>query len=175
MWANCLSLLRVALLPFLLYSLWRDGDSTSWPTLGLLLLAGVTDAADGYVARCFGQVSTLGKVLDPVADKLMLGSLGVALVCWRDFPAWLVVLLLIRDAAILLAGLLLWRARGLVIPASRLGKYTTVCMVLAVLSYLAPVPAPVGQIWVYGAAALIIASSIGYARILYHTYERRSP
>jgi CDP-diacylglycerol--glycerol-3-phosphate 3-phosphatidyltransferase len=175
MWANSLSLLRIALLPFLLYSLWRDGDSSSWPTLGLLLLAGATDAADGYVARRLGQTSELGKVLDPVADKLLLGSLGVALVCWRGFPAWLAALLIARDAAILLAGLLLWRSRGLVIPASRLGKCTTACMVLAVLSYVAPAPASLREALVWAAAALILASSIGYVRLLYNVYERRSP
>ncbi len=175
MWANSLSLLRIALLPFLLYSLWRDGDSTSWPTLGLLLLAGATDAADGYVARRLGQISTLGRILDPVADKLLLGRLGVALVCWRGFPAWLVALLVIRDVAILLAGLLLLRTRGLVISASRLGKYTTACMVLAVLSYVAPAPALVRKTFVWAAAGLILASSIGYARLLYNIHERRSP
>jgi CDP-diacylglycerol--glycerol-3-phosphate 3-phosphatidyltransferase len=163
--ANLLSALRLALIPFLLLSLWRDGQDLSWTTLGLGLLAGLSDVADGYVARRWGQVSTLGQILDPVADKLLLGSLGLALACWRDFPLWLVLLLLARDLAILAAGLYLWQRQHLVIPASRLGKYTTLCMGLAAFSYALPAPAALRQVLVGGAALLILASSAGYLKL----------
>lgn len=168
--ANLLSALRIALIPFLLHSLWRDGQALSWTTLGLGLLAGLSDVADGYVARRWGQVSTTGQILDPVADKLMLASLGLGLVCWRGFPLWLVLLLLARDLVILGVGLYLWRRRHLVIPASRLGKYTTLCMGLAVFSYVLPAPAAARLVLVGGAALLILASSAGYWRLLRTTY-----
>ncbi|MBI2502713.1 MAG: CDP-alcohol phosphatidyltransferase family protein [Candidatus Latescibacteria bacterium] len=170
MGANLLSALRIVLIPFLLHSLWRDGQTLSWTTLGLGLLAGFSDVADGYVARRWGQITTLGQILDPVADKLLLGSLGLGLVCWRDFPLWLVLLLLARDAVILAVGLSLLYRRGLVIPASRLGKYTTLCMGLAVLSYVLPVPAAARQVLVCAAALLVLASSAGYWHLLRKTY-----
>lgn len=170
MGANLLSALRIALIPFLVYSLWRDGQALSATTLGLLLVAGLSDVADGYVARRWGQVSTTGQILDPVADKLVLGSLGLALVCWRDFPLWLLLLLLARDAAILAVGLYLWRRRGLVIPANRLGKYTTLCMGLTVFSYVLPAQEYLRQLFTGTAALLIIASSTAYWKLLCKTY-----
>ena len=170
MGANLLSALRIFLIPFVLYGLWRDGQTLSWTTLGLVLVTGFSDVADGYVARRWGQTSALGQILDPVADKLVLASLGLGLVCWRGFPLWLVLLLLARDLVILAVGLCLWKRRNLVIPASRLGKYTTVSMGLLVLCYVLPVPAIVGQVLVYLAALLIFASSAGYWKLLRTTY-----
>lgn len=168
--ANLLSALRVLLIPLVLYGLSRDGQTLSASTLSLILVMGASDIVDGYVARRWGQSSALGQILDPVADKLVLGSLGLGLVCWWGFPLWLVLLLLARDVVILAGGLYLWRRRGLVIPANRLGKYTTLCMGLAVLSYVLPVPAAVGQGLVYIAALLILASSAAYWKLLRTTY-----
>lgn len=168
--ANLLSALRVLLIPFVLYGLSRDGQSLSAGTFGLILVMGLSDIVDGYVARRWGQPSRVGQVIDPVADKIVLASVGLGLVCWRGFPLWLVALLLLRDLVILAVGLYLWRRRGLVIPANRLGKYTTVCMGLAVLAYVLPVPALVGQVLVGAAALLIAASSFGYWKLLRTTY-----
>lgn len=170
MGANLLSALRVLLIPFVLYGLWRDGQTLSWTTLGLVLMAGLSDVADGYVARRWGQVSTAGQILDPVADKLVLASLGLGLVCWRGFPLWLVLLLLARDLVILAVGLYLWRRHSLVIPASRLGKYTTVCMGLLVLCYVLPAPELTRQLLTGFAALLILASSAAYWKLLRTTY-----
>ena len=168
--ANLLSALRVLLIPFVLYGLSRDGQTLSATTLGLILVMGASDIVDGYVARRWGQPSAVGQILDPVADKIVLASVGVGLVLWRGFPLWLVLLLLLRDLVILAVGLSLWYRRGLVIPANRLGKYTTVCMGLAVLAYVFPIPAAVGQALAYTAALLILASSAGYWKLLRTTY-----
>lgn len=169
MGANLLSASRVALIPFLLYSLWRDGQAFSWLSFGLLLLAAATDIGDGYVARHWGQTSNAGKILDPLADKLVLGSLGIGLVCWRGFPLWLVLLLLARDLVILAVGLYLWRRQNLVIPANRLGKHTTVCMGLLILSYVLPVPAFFRPLFAGIAFLLILASSFSYWQLLRQT------
>ena len=169
MGANLLSASRVFLIPFLLYSLRRDGQAFSWPTFGLLLLAAATDIADGYVARRWGQISNAGKILDPLADKLVLGSLGLGLVCWRGFPLWLVLLLIARDLVILVVGLYLWKRRNLVIPANRLGKHTTVCMGLLILSYVLPVPELFRQLLTGAAVLLILASSLSYGQLLRQT------
>lgn len=168
--ANLLSALRVLLIPFVLDGLSREGPALSATTLALILVMGLSDIVDGYVARRWGQPSRVGQVIDPVADKIVLASVGLGLVCWRGFPLWLVSLLLLRDLVILSVGLYLWRRRSLVIPANRLGKYTTVCMGLAVLAFVLPVPALVGQVLTYLAGLLILASSAGYWNLLRTTY-----
>ncbi|MCC7263664.1 MAG: CDP-alcohol phosphatidyltransferase family protein [Candidatus Latescibacteria bacterium] len=164
--ANLLSALRVLLIPFVLQGLASEGQTPSATTLGLILVMGLSDIVDGYVARRWGQPSRVGQIIDPVADKIVLASVGVGLVLWRGFPLWLVLLLLLRDLVILSVGLYLWRRRSLVIPANRLGKYTTVCMGLSVLAYVFPVPPVMGQVLVYLAGLLILASSAGYWKLL---------
>ena len=87
---NGLSMVRVLLLPAILYLLERpDPESDRW-AVALLLVAGVTDLLDGFLARRRGSVSASGKVVDPLADKLLIGGLLIWLVIQRDFPAWLV-------------------------------------------------------------------------------------
>ncbi len=166
MLANFLSILRVIILPFLLFSLKQDGASVSPTSVALILLAAFTDLADGYVARRFHQVSQLGRILDPVADKIFLGALVAALVVWRDFPAWLFALLVTRDTGILLIGLFLLRSHKEVIPANKFGKYTTACMIAAILGHVVGMPAVARGILNGTAASLLIASSLSYASAL---------
>lgn len=99
--------------------------------LGLLMASGVTDWADGFLARKLNQISTLGSILDPIADRLYILAVVVGL-AWRDFvPWWMVVVLPLRD-------LLLWtlvpflRSRGFsALPVHYLGKAATFCLLYA--------------------------------------------
>ena len=87
MLANSFSLLRMGLVPFLLWSLHRDGSGLSSLSAALLIAAAATDWLDGVAARRLGQVSRLGRILDPLADKLLVGSLGAGQVGYdRPFP-----------------------------------------------------------------------------------------
>ncbi|NKB67036.1 MAG: hypothetical protein GKR89_08245 [Candidatus Latescibacteria bacterium] len=167
MLANILSILRVALLPAVLYGLWTDGPSTlSWTTIMLLGLAVATDMADGFVARRFGQPSRTGQIVDPLADKIFLGGLGVALVWWREFPYWLLLMLVSRDVIIVLCGFILLRTRRVVIPANMYGKITTFFASCAVLAFILPAPPPLRQLFIYSTALFIVVSSISYVVIL---------
>ena len=93
MLANILSLSRIFLSIPLLYSL-RRGDEMTVTTVSLLFIAAATDLGDGFAARRLKQVSRIGKMLDPLSDKVFLSSLLGGLVLWGDFPAWLLVCLL---------------------------------------------------------------------------------
>src|SRR5436309_428134 len=109
---NLLSFLRILLIPVFVLLIAHRGTEAG----GLLLLGAVvaTDWVDGTIARRTGQVSELGKVLDPVADRLAIAAALIALVVRKAFPLWAALLILVRDALILLAGLaLLSRARRL--------------------------------------------------------------
>ena len=107
---NLLSLVRIALIPVFVALLLHHGTEGA----GLILLGAVvaTDWVDGYIARHTGQVSNVGKILDPVADRLALTAALVAMVVRDAFPLWAAVLVIARDALILLAGVaLLFRYR----------------------------------------------------------------
>ncbi|MCY3761968.1 MAG: CDP-alcohol phosphatidyltransferase family protein [Gemmatimonadetes bacterium] len=166
---NALSALRVALVPVLLLSLRRDaetggGAGASWLSGAILIGAAATDFLDGYCARRLGFVSRTGKILDPLADKIAVGGIGLALVVWFGFPVWLIALQLVRDAAIVAVGVYLFRTRGLVLFPSPLGKGATAAMVLALACYVFGAPPGLALAAVATAAALLLASSIDYLR-----------
>ena len=164
MLANGLSVARICLAPIVIYSLYRDGQGVGRLSLALMLIAGATDLIDGWVARKLGQASRLGRILDPLADKIFIGSVCVGLVVLRAFPAWLLALQATRDLAILSAGFFLLRSRQIVVPASLLGKIATWAMALAMLAHVLSLSAPWDSLSQGVTAVLIVASAGGYAR-----------
>jgi len=163
---NALSLARIGLTPVILYCLHRDGGMASNTTIALLLIAIATDVLDGLAARALGQISRLGKVLDPLADKILAGAVGIVLVLWYGFPIWLIALQVMRDLAILGVGIFLWRSRHLVESASWLGKAATAAMGGAFLGFAVGVPATAKVVLVYTAAVILVGSSLDYIRVL---------
>lgn len=127
---NLISFLRIALIPVFV-ALIVDDDTT---LAGLLLFGGVvaTDWVDGAIARATGQVSELGKVLDPVADRLAIAAGLVALVAADAFPLWAALLILVRDVLILLAGLVLLAKRRTRIEVRYIGKVATFALMTAI-------------------------------------------
>lgn len=166
MLANALSLLRAALAPAVLVSLRHDGDGPAAATLALMLGAGATDILDGLAARRLGQVSRLGRILDPLADKAFIGAVCLGLVAWRAFPAWLLALQVARDLAIVGAGALLLRSRQVVFPASLAGKAATWVMALTMLAHVVALPASLLRGLEVVAAGLVVLSGAGYGRQL---------
>jgi len=121
--ANALTLLRLILVPVLVVLL-HQGSYTG--ALALFVFAGLTDAADGFVAKRYGQVTELGKVLDPIADKALAVALYVTLAWLGWVPFWLVVAVVARDV-IILAGALLYHylTSGLEVAPTLLSKANT--------------------------------------------------
>ncbi len=128
---NLLTLGRVLVIPFVVLFIDNRSQVRSFVAMILYLLAAVTDALDGYLARKRGQVSILGKFLDPLADKLIVMAALVMLVETDRLPAWMVVLLLARELAI--TGLRsIASSEGLVIAAGQLGKYKTALQLVGI-------------------------------------------
>lgn len=128
---NALSFARVLLIPAFVWLI-VDRDTTF---AGLVLFGVVisTDWVDGYVARRIGQVSELGKVLDPTADRLAMAAGLVALVVRDAFPLWAALLILVRDGVTLMAGLVLLLARRVRINVRFIGKLATFGLMTAVV------------------------------------------
>ena len=166
--ANLLTLSRLAAVPPL-FLLARAGHFEA--AFGVFILAGATDLADGYVAKRFSGRTAFGAVIDPVADKLLMASVLVTLASIAAIPAWLVVLILARDLAIV-TGVLALRATigAFHVAPLLLGKLCTfaqvvlACVVLAELA-LIPGLAPLVPPLIGLTAALVLASGIAYIRV----------
>ena len=157
---NLLTLSRVVFTPLIVLTVVR-GDYA--PALWLLLGVGLTDAVDGWLARRFRWTSRAGAYLDPVADKILLSGVYIALGLAGAVPWWLVGIIFGRDAAILAGAGLLFAVTGRrSFPPSVWGKASTFVQIvtaLTVLTALAIPGLPVGVIlemliWLTGAAAL---------------------
>jgi cardiolipin synthase (CMP-forming) len=127
---NALSFVRIALIPVFVWLI-LDHDTSFG---GLLLFAAVasTDWVDGAVARATGQVSELGKVLDPVADRLSIAAGLIALIVRGAFPLWAALLILVRDGMILIVGLALLAGKGARIEVRYIGKVATFCLMSSI-------------------------------------------
>ncbi|MGI8616675.1 MAG: CDP-alcohol phosphatidyltransferase family protein [Actinomycetota bacterium] len=127
---NVLSLARIVLIPVFSW-LTANERTRLW---GILLFAVVvsTDWVDGYVARRTGQVSELGRILDPVADRLAIGAGLVTFVISGIFPFWGAVLILLRDVAILLGGAVVLWGRDIRVEVRWIGKIATASLMAAI-------------------------------------------
>jgi CDP-diacylglycerol---glycerol-3-phosphate 3-phosphatidyltransferase len=132
---NLVTMGRVLFVPFVLYFMDNYSPVRSLIAASLYLIASIGDGVDGYLARSRGQVSVLGKFLDPVADKLMVTAVLVFMVALGRVPAWLVVVLVARDFAI--SGLRsIASSEGIVIAASRGGKIKTALQLVGLIMLL---------------------------------------
>ena len=164
---NLLTLLRICLAPFLVAAILESRFALSF---GLFLVAGLTDALDGALARVLKQRSQLGEYLDPVADKLLLSTLFLVLTHMGLIPARVTVLVFGRDVGILVVSAILYAAVGRreFIP-SLLGKANTLLQVSAVAAVLlyqlntASWVAEVRMLTLDGTMALTVISGLHYA------------
>ena len=121
---NLISLSRIILGPLILIILATGTSKSIVVASAVLVIAGLTDALDGYLARKRGQITRLGIVLDPVADKIFALFLLVSLVLFRDLPYWLAAVILGRDLIILTGGVILSHRAEIALPSNITGKYT---------------------------------------------------
>lgn len=134
--ANKLTLLRIFLVPvFLIFFLVEGIDYGTIDATIVFIVASITDQLDGHIARSRNQITTFGKFMDPLADKLLVTAVFVCLVQIDMIPAWAVIIILSREFAV--SGLRsIAASNGLVIAASWWGKIKTVTQMLAILLFL---------------------------------------
>jgi CDP-diacylglycerol--glycerol-3-phosphate 3-phosphatidyltransferase len=126
-----LTLLRIFFVPLVVVLLLTKGQNMDLWAVGVFLLAAATDLLDGYVARRRAQITTLGILLDPIADKLLTSAAFISLVELRLVPAWMVVIIVGREFAV--SGLrAIASAQGITLAASELGKTKMVFQVVAI-------------------------------------------
>ena len=125
--ASKITLVRVAMIPAFLVTMYLSAGAAGiwmWISLGIFILASLTDYVDGQIARKYNQVSDFGKFLDPLADKLLVIA-AMSMFCeWGTFPAWALMIVLTREFAV--SGLrMVAGPKGKVIAAGKSGKFKT--------------------------------------------------
>lgn len=175
---NALTALRIFLVPILVVVLLTRAEHHLFLGAGIFGLAVLTDYLDGYLARRRNQVTKVGILLDPLADKLLTAAAFLSLVELDAVPAWMVMIIIGRE--FLVTGLRNVAAgRGVLIPASPLGKgkmvAQVVCIFLLLLGrrYAVLQPAALVSLWVVVVLALV--SGVDYFRMFWREVFRPSP
>ncbi len=135
--ASKITLARIALIPVFmaLFQNSADNEILRWASLGVFMLASLTDFVDGHIARKYHQVTDFGKFLDPLADKLLVLSAMAIFTMWGLFPAWALMIVLTREFAV--TGLRLVAAgQGVVIAAGFSGKVKTFSTMVALCVWI---------------------------------------
>jgi CDP-diacylglycerol--glycerol-3-phosphate 3-phosphatidyltransferase len=130
-----------------------NGDALA---AAVFALAAATDGLDGYFARTRGSVTTFGKLMDPIADKLLIVAALVSLVSLDRLEAWVAMVIIAREFAVTVMRVIA-AERGIVIAASWLGKAKTVLQIAAVFALIAANPAPA---WVDALVYLAVAATL---------------
>lgn len=180
---NALTLLRIFFVPLLVAVLVQE--DTSYTVLGMVLsneavalliflAAAATDLLDGYLARRWNQITTVGMLLDPIADKLLISAALVSLVQVHRVPSWMAVLIIGREFAV--SGLRsIAASEGYTIQASELGKTKMVTQVIAIALILVsadyPQTMPAAQVALWGTMVFALASAADYARKFWHRID----
>ena len=135
-WANRITLSRLALTVLFVVALnssWHYGRTT---TLVIFLIAGLTDFIDGEIARRYRVITSFGKLMDPLVDKIMVAAAFISLVPLKAVPAWAATTVVARD--FLITGLrLMASAKGRILPAESLGKQKTSWQIITIIFFLA--------------------------------------
>jgi CDP-diacylglycerol--glycerol-3-phosphate 3-phosphatidyltransferase len=172
---NALTLLRIVAVPVLVVALLDETPDGDVIAAIVFALAALTDGLDGYIARRRKQITTFGKLMDPLADKLLVIAALISLVSLDRLAAWIAMVIIARELAV--TGLRSIAAdRGVVISASWLGKLKTALQVIAIFALIAVDPAP---LWVdlllYAAVAVTLISGADYFLGLRKRLEEAQP
>jgi CDP-diacylglycerol---glycerol-3-phosphate 3-phosphatidyltransferase len=159
---NVLTVLRIVAVPVLVVALLDETPDGDVIAAIVFALAALTDGLDGYIARRRQQVTTFGKLMDPLADKMLVIAALISLVSLDRLAAWVAMVIIARELAVTgLRGLA--AERGVVIAASWLGKVKTGLQIAAILAVIAFDPTPVwADVLLYLAVAVTVISGADY-------------
>ncbi|MBV8569566.1 MAG: CDP-diacylglycerol--glycerol-3-phosphate 3-phosphatidyltransferase [Acidobacteriaceae bacterium] len=179
---NLLTLVRIFLVPLLVAALVQQNFGIRWNgklfvandvlALILFLAAALTDLLDGYLARRWKQVTTVGTLLDPVADKLLISAALISLVEIRLLPGWLVILIISREFAV--SGLRsIAAAEGYTVKAGELGKTKMMLQVVGVAMIMISIRVPALRLYALSVMWLVVISGLASAVDYFRKFWRK--
>jgi len=164
---NTITMLRIGIIPVLFLLLLSPGPTESLIIAGIFVVAALTDVLDGYIARRYQIVTTMGKFLDPIADKLIVNTAMILMIPLGRIPAWIVAVIIIRDFTV--DGIrTIASSEGVIIQSSLLAKQKTLCQIFAVTALMIHYPFLgadahlVGIVILYVALFLTLYSGLDY-------------
>jgi CDP-diacylglycerol---glycerol-3-phosphate 3-phosphatidyltransferase len=159
---NILTVLRIMLVPVLVVALLGDTSSGDILAAVVFALASVTDFIDGYLARARGSITHFGKLMDPLADKLLIVAALISLVSLHRLEAWVAMVIITRELAVTVLRLGATQA-GVVMAASMFGKIKTCMQIAAVLVVIAVHDRPLWvSLVVYATVLITVLSGLDY-------------
>lgn len=159
---NVLTVLRILLVPVLVVALLEETPNGDLLAAGVFALASITDYADGYLARRSNLITTFGKLMDPIADKLLILAALIALVSLERVAAWVAMVILGREFLVT-ATRMAANQQGVVVAAAMWGKVKTCVQVACVFFLIAIDGSPVWlDLLVYATVAVTLASGVDY-------------
>ena len=159
---NLLTVVRILLVPVIVVALLEETPNADMLAAIVFAVAAFTDGLDGYIARSRGSITTLGKLMDPLADKLLIIAPLVSLVSLGRIAAWVAMVIITREFAVTVLRMHAIE-QGVVIPASMLGKAKTITQVVAIFAVIAFSSTPQWvDLLVYLAAVTTVISGADY-------------
>ncbi|HLA28647.1 MAG TPA: CDP-diacylglycerol--glycerol-3-phosphate 3-phosphatidyltransferase [Syntrophales bacterium] len=175
---NSITMLRVGIIPVLFFLLSDPGRMWSLIIAILFIMAALTDLLDGYVARKYHIVTNIGKLLDPITDKIIVNTAMILMIPIDRIPAWIVSLIIIRD--FIVDGIrTIATSEGMIIDASKLGKRKTLCQIFAISALMIHYPFIgadahiVGMVILYISLWLTIHSGVDYLLMFYRYAKKK--
>jgi len=156
---NQITIIRVLLIPIFIYFLLSDLPYRDYIAAFIFIILSLSDALDGYIARKKQQITSLGKLLDPIADKLLISAALIFLVAVERIQLWMAVIIIVREIVITVARLFFLPKRG-VISASYLGKVKTISQIIAILAVILDLPFNWGLMLI--AVIITVVSGLDY-------------
>ena len=173
---NVLTVVRILLVPVLVVALLEKTSGGDLLAAIVFAVASLTDAIDGYLARSRNWVTTFGKLMDPIADKLLIIAALVALVSLGRLAAWVAMVIIAREFAVTVLRAAVGVEQGIVIPANTLGKIKTASQVVMVMCLIAVHGQPLWvSLIVYATVIITVLSGADYFFGIRRSLSARSP
>jgi CDP-diacylglycerol--glycerol-3-phosphate 3-phosphatidyltransferase len=169
---NFLTVVRILLVPVLIVALLEKSSGGDTLAAIVFVAASVTDAVDGYLARARNSITTFGKLMDPIADKLLIVAALVVLVSVARLQAWVAMVIIAREFAVTVLRAAVGAGQGLVISASAFGKAKTILQVAMVLALIAVHGRPA---WVDALIYLTVLVTVISGADYFFAVSRREP
>ena len=137
---NLLTLVRFLLIPVFVYFFFSQNPYSLEIAVTVFVLSGITDTLDGYFARKLNQITRLGIVLDPLADKIMLITVLASVTISNNIPVWIIAVVVVKELLMIVGAFNLYNERDIVMPANIFGKVSTILSYMAILAVLFELP-----------------------------------